>query len=535
MQGLAKQSGKTLALDMLRSDPKQTEFVDFLSPFGNKLRADNRWVKLASFMPWAVVEECYAESLAGTGMGRSALPGRVAFGALIIKERLGTTDEETAEQIRENLYLQFFLGLSEFREEFLFDPSMMVHFRARFGEEAHQRINTAIIEKANPSTQGKHPEDNDDDQSPPPANAGKLLVDATCTPADITYPTDLKLLAEAREKTEAFIDILHESFIGQCNKPRTYRQQARKRFLTIAKQKKPGRKKIRKAIGQQLRYLRRNLKHIEEQLRNGANLSMLSNYQYKSLLVIHEVYRQQEIMYRERTHRIPDRIVSISQPHVRPIVRGKAGKPVEFGAKISLSHLPGGFVTLDRLSWDAYNEQGDLIGQIESYRQRHGYYPESVHADTIYRNRANRSYCKERKIRLSGKPLGRPPKPTESNREMLKAMKKQNLADEHARIPVEGKFGNAKRKGTLGRIMAKLRNTSESVIHIGMIVLNLDTWLRAELKSLLDALITCVQDKQRQVRRLMQAVEELTGAILRKMRESQAENRRTRILGILGF
>ena len=103
-------------------------------------------VKLASLMPWAVVEECYAESLAGTGMGRSALPGRVAFGSLIIKERLGTTDEETAEQIRENPYLQFFLGLSEFREDYLFDPSMMGHFRARFGEEAHQRINTAIIE-----------------------------------------------------------------------------------------------------------------------------------------------------------------------------------------------------------------------------------------------------------------------------------------------------------------------------------------------------------------------------------------------------
>lgn len=165
MHRFAKHVGENLAPTMLRSDPRQTEFVDFLSPFGNKLRADNRWVKLASLMPWAVVEECYAESLAGTGMGRSALPGRVAFGSLIIKERLGTTDEETAEQIRENPYLQFFLGLSEFREDYLFDPSMMGHFRARFGEEAHQRINTAIIEKANPSTQGEHPEDNDDDQS----------------------------------------------------------------------------------------------------------------------------------------------------------------------------------------------------------------------------------------------------------------------------------------------------------------------------------------------------------------------------------
>ena len=76
---------------------------------------------------------------------------------------------------------------------------------------------------------------------------------------------------------------------------------------------------------------------------------------------------------------------------------------------------------------------------------------------------------------------------------------------------------------------------TESVNHIGIIVLNLDTWLRAELKSLLDALITCVQDRQKQVRRLRQAIEELTGSILRKMRESQAENRRTRILGILRF
>ena len=68
MHRFAKHVGENLAPTMLRCNPKQTEFVDFLSPFGNKLRADNRWVKLASLMPWAVVEECYAESLAGTGM-----------------------------------------------------------------------------------------------------------------------------------------------------------------------------------------------------------------------------------------------------------------------------------------------------------------------------------------------------------------------------------------------------------------------------------------------------------------------------------
>lgn len=99
--------------------------------------------------------------------------------------------------------------------------------------------------------------------------------------------------------------------------------------------------------------------------------------------------------------RIEGRIVSISQPHVRPIVRGKASAPVEFGAKISVS-LVGGYAFVDRLSWENYNEEGDLIGQIETYRQRFGVYPESVLADQIYRNRENRGYCKSKGIRLSG-------------------------------------------------------------------------------------------------------------------------------------
>lgn len=470
---------------MLRNAPNQTEFVDFLLPFGGKLKISNRWVKLADMMPWQVVEECYAESLAGTGMGSPAKSGRIAYGALVIKERLGISDEETVEQISENPYLQYFLGLNEFREQPLFDPSMMVHFRARFKEAAHQRINEAIIELATPKADGQDDEDQDD----PPANGGKLLIDATCTPADIGYPTDLKLLGEAREKTEQIIDILHFPYISEQRKPRTYRRKAGKQFLAVAKQKNPGRRKIRKAIGQQLRYIKRNLGHVDRMLEQGADLSALTGYQLKSLQVIHELHRQQSLMHREDTRSVPDRIVSISQPHIRPIVRGKAGRSVEFGAKISLSHLPGGLVSLDRLSWDAYNEGTDLIEQVERYKKRYGHYPASVHADSIYRTRANRSYCKELGIRLSGKPLGRPPKETKENKEILKARKKQILDDERDRIPVEGKFGNAKRKGTLDRIMAKLSNTAQSVIHVGVVVLNLDTWLRAVLFGLIEPLL----------------------------------------------
>lgn len=491
---------------MIRTNPKQTEFVDFYLPFNGRLKASNRWIKRAAMVPWDEVEACYAESFAGTGQGAPAKSGRIAFGALLIKEQLGITDEETVEQITENPYLQYFLGLRELLEKPLFDPSMMVHFRSRFSAEHHQRINAKIIAAAtaNDASDRDDPANNNDGEGDgdSPSNVGKLLVDATCTPADIRFPTDLSLLSEAREKTEAVIDQFHGWISGQSaepvKKPRTYRRNARKQYLVVGKQKKPGAKKIRKAIGQQLNYLRRNLGHIARMTEaHSGLLGRLTRYDYKCLLVIHTLYDQQRQMHSQRVHTVADRIVSISQPHVRPIVRGKAGKRVEFSAKLSISHQSDGYVSVDTLSWDAYNESADLPTQIETYKERFGYYPSSVHADTIYRTRKNRNYCKERGIRLSGKPLGRPKKPTAENAEELKAQKRLERQDELGRIPVEGKFGNAKRKGTLGRIMAKLAHTSESAIHVGIIVLNLDKWL-AELLSCLLALlrsIVCVMSK----------------------------------------
>jgi hypothetical protein len=126
------------------------------------------------------------------------------------------------------------------------------------------------------------------------------------------------------------------------------------------------------------------------------------------LLVVTEVYRQQHWLAEHKKQSISDRIVSLSQPHLRPIVRGKAGKPVEFGAKLSASYFEG-YVFLDRLSWDNFNESGHFKAQIEAYYRFTGSYPESVHVDRIYRTRENRAWCRERGIRISGPPLGRPP------------------------------------------------------------------------------------------------------------------------------
>ena len=280
-------------------------------------------------------------------------------------------------------------------------------------------------------------------------NQGTVLVDATCAPADVAYPTDLNLLNEAREKLEAIIDTLHEPVIGQTAKVRTYREKARKQFLAVSKQRRPGPKVIRKAIRRQLGYVGRNLSIIAEQAKTQP-LTLLSRKAYRDLLVIHELYRQQLHMYNERSHQIEDRIVSIHQPHVRPIVRGKAKARVEFGAKIAVS-MTKGYAFLDRLSGMNFNESTTLIDVIEKYRSRMGFYPAVVQADQIYRTRENRSFCKQHGIRLSGPALGRKPKngSTSEERQVAKL-------DTGERNAIEGKFGEGKRKYGLGCIRARL-------------------------------------------------------------------------------
>jgi len=458
----------------------QLAFEDFVLPFGGKLRSDNRWVILAKQIPWADVELAYAPQFSQEDLGSPAKSSRMALGSLILKERLGVTDRELVEQIAENPYLQYFLGLMAYQDEAPFHHSLLTTFRKRFTHDSLGAINEAIarlIADA-PSTKDVPPTTdlgnaNGDDEPAPPN--GQLLIDGTCVPADITYPTDLKLLNDARENTEALIDHLHACRATPKKKPRTYRQKARQAYLRVAKARKLGRRKLRQGLGQQLRYLRRNLSIITRMAEEGL-LVCLPRARYRQLLVIHELYRQQRWMYTHRCHRIADRLVSISQPHVRPIVRGKAGIPVEFGAKISVS-LVEGVSFVDRISWDAYNESVDLVQQLDAFRRRFGHDPASVHVDQIYRTRENRRVCASRGIRLSGPPLGRPRRVSEATAEQVKQDHQQTRDDATARMAIEGKFGQGKRRFGLGRLMAKLAQTSETMIHVSFLVMNLEQLL----------------------------------------------------------
>lgn len=466
--------------DMFRyKSVSQFTLDDFMDNLGKKLDSNNRWVKLAHKIPWDDLAKIYATALS-KGKGRPSKDARRVIGALIIKHKKGLPDEEVIPEIQENPYLQYFVGLKEFTHEPIFDPSLFVTLRKRLGPEAFDEFSQKFVDhvksieqdKEKKSRNQKSKNNKPSDKEKPPSNQGQLLLDAVVAPQDIKFPTDLDLLNEAREHTEELIDQLWHPEKGK-RKPRTHRQIARKNYLKTSMKRRKSKKELRKSIRKQLSYLTRNFKIINQLLDEGSGVSLpFSNRDLKKYWVDQEVYSQQKQMYDTKTHTIPDRIVSLSQPHVRPIVRGKAGKEVEFGAKLSVS-LVEGYVYLDHLSWDAFNESVDLIDQVENYKERFGFYPASVHADKIYGTQANRQYLKERGIRYSGKPLGRPPKLSkEEKRELKKGLAIRNR--------IEGKFGEGKRKYDLDLVKSKTTKTSESWIACIFFVMNLAHWLRVD-------------------------------------------------------
>lgn len=439
-------------MEMYKYKSGQMSITDFGQPMGMRLNENNRWVKKAELIPWEKIEKRYA-GLFKSKTGNTAKPLRLALSACIIQAEYGYSDEEVALQIQENPYLQYFCGYDSYDDSKLpFDPSSIVYFRKRLTPEMLGEINELILSENRKDSSDDH--DNSDG-----GNGGTLIVDATCAPANIKYPQDASLLNQARESSEKLIDSLHTP--GE-KKPRTYRKTAHMAYLTLARCRKPTAKKIRRAIGKQLSYLGRNLSSIEKQLLNGKQLTPAEQ---NRLSVLKEIYAQQKYMYDKKTHSVPDRIVSLSQPWIRPIVRGKAGKPVEFGAKLDISVVDG-FTRLEYMSFDAYNESTTLKQTIERYRERTGHYPARVLADKIYRNRDNLAFCKELGIRLSGPALGRPKKDEQPD-------KKRNYTDECERIEVERRFSLAKRKCNLDLVSAKLKDTAFHCIAMSVVVLNI--------------------------------------------------------------
>jgi hypothetical protein len=412
--------------------------------------------------------------------------------------------------------MQYFIGYSGFSSSAPFDPSLFVELRSRLDMEQINAINECIVkfvdaqrtasipdvdvnslvksDKGNTTESEKKEDDvtvnlqapniiiasvavengvvksdkkvkNKKQKTQKPSTAssthrGKMIIDATVCPQDIAYPTDLNLLNDAREKSEELINVLYKKEL-HGKKPRTYPRKARKLYLNEAQKKSSSARSIRKANGKQLNFLKRNIGHIHRLLDKYPRMP-LDRKQFKYLLVIQTVHYQQEHMHKNRLKTIEHRIVSIHQPHVRPIVRGKRNAKVEFGPKIQVS-LMKGYVFLDDLEWDAFNEGVRLKASVEKYKKRFGYYPAEVLADKIYCTRENRAILKELGIKLRAKPLGRP--------SACAAVEDHVRPGE--RNPIEGVFGQGKTTYGMNRIKARLAHTSGSWVASIIMVINL--------------------------------------------------------------
>ncbi|NCC62492.1 MAG: IS5 family transposase [Verrucomicrobiae bacterium] len=419
------------------------------------IRKDSPWLALEQLIPWRKLEVLLKDLFSSSDRGRKSIPVRHVLGALIIQNKMNLTDRDTIDMISDMPALQYFLGLPTYEPIELFDFTLLCKYRQLLGIDLSQEMIEELLKfngvNLEPETGKTH--------------RGSLSIDATVAPVNITYPTDLKLLNVAREQSEKLIDDLYKKS-ALSSKPRTKRKKARADYLLYAKAKNLSRNKRFTANRMQLQYIDRNVKTIEKYANEGV--FVLDDSQTEVIETIKQIYEQQHHMWETKTNRVDDRVVSFSQPHVRGIVRGKAGTKIEFGPKIAASKV-NGYIILDKISFPNFNESQTLMEIIGKYKEKYGVYPEVVRADKIYQTRDNKTYCKSLGIRLSGPKLGRKPK----DEEILKADREVQLQDLRKRQEIEGVFGVAKTKYGLEKLMTKLPESQIASIGLIFFVMNL--------------------------------------------------------------
>ena len=276
---------------------RQLKIEEFKTPFLKSLLPDNRWVKLSKIVPWDKFATIYM-SVMNLETGRPGLSPRTVLGALIIKHMEKLDDRGTIAAIQENPYMQYFVGLEEFNPRPVFDPSLFVEIRKRIGYEKFDKLTKDLILSLSGNSDQKHnnsPAKKKEDGSV--KNKGRLQLAATVADQYITYPTDPGILNECRKKCEDMIDKLYALTGKKGVKPRTYRRNMDKAYISYSKKKNHSKPEIRKIKRKLLEAVKRDLKHIDRLL-DQAEVQVgrfpLNRQEQKLLWVIHTVYEQQQ-------------------------------------------------------------------------------------------------------------------------------------------------------------------------------------------------------------------------------------------------
>jgi hypothetical protein len=409
----------------------------FLSTDLGRLHQSIPFKSLAAKIPSPAYEK--------SGRGRKPflkVEGGIAL--LILKHYLGLSDERLIERLNTDWCMQYFCGI-QLGVRKIKDKNLVSWWRGYLGHHLNiADLQGVLIETWKPYMEQTH----------------VTLMDATCYESHLRYPTAVKLLWEGIVKVYGVVQQKRKRLKMRCS--RSNYAKHKKLFMLYQRSRKKTKRKEKKLRKQLLKYLLRLVQGLDD-LQNKQQFTY-SNKENKLLATIRTIYEQQHELLYGSSEKIAHRIVSISKPYIRPIVRGKEIKPVEFGAKVHKVQISG-ISFIEHLSYEAFNE-GTRLKQAVAFHQKHFGKLYQLGADGIYATNENRRYCSKLGIATSFVAKGNDGKLSHQKQAMRSA-----LAVVRGTV-LEGSFGNEKNHYLLDKVKAKTQPTETAWIFFGMLAAN---------------------------------------------------------------
>ncbi|MCP4014946.1 MAG: hypothetical protein GY735_02370 [Delftia sp.] len=410
--------------------------------FDGYLPKDHRLVKMADILPWEEMivdlEKTYSI------FGRKGCSIRMMLGLEMAKRELGLSDEKIVEQLSTDAALQYFCGFTKWHQEKIPNPAVMTYFRKRLTDEILEKLEIVVTKSLQ--------------RFVPKRKRGQVIVDTTCQEANITFPTDTKLLKK--------------TWIKLVNVAKQVRNQG-KDLIIRGKQKLKKqirgfdlkKQKTKKEIQKMRKKLLRETQKLYKKINTFMNKKIKNmNHKVQTILgTAKEIIDQQAKLIRDKTNRIKDRIISFHEPKARAIVRGKEGKKVEFGSKFAISVLGGKIAVSHNWSNNNFSDTEMIESSLKTYGKIRKRPPKELIADRGGHSPKNHDLLQNNNIRDGIEYRGKTPqKANLPPKRIQKRMKNQ-------RSVVEGKIGTYKMRGN--RCKYALKNT-QTWISIGLLTMN---------------------------------------------------------------
>ena len=376
----------------------------------------------------------------------SWLPSKGIFGLMFLKHYTGLSDEKLVDRFNTDWAMQIFCGVLLLENESIKDNSFVSRIRSYLAKHVSmEQMQQQMLEKWKPNL----------------ANSHVMLADATAYESHLRFPTDVKLLWECCLWLwgKAIPDVC------KCFKlkiPRSKFDQQKKKYLTYSKLRRKSRRKTRARKRSILHLVSKGLESLQ-QLLNQTKGGKLSGTEYARIRIIRQILRQQTQLYNYPGVKIKDRIVSLAKPYVRPIIRGKENKDVEFGMKVHMNQVDG-INVIEYASFDNFNECKRLkVSVLKHVKQ----FDKCTHisADRIYPTNENRRFCTGRKIITNFDRKG-PKKEDKQTKQMKGILNKARSTS------MEGSFGNEKNHYLLRKIKARSKDTEMIWLFFGVFTAN---------------------------------------------------------------